>query len=300
MIAVLGATGRIGRHLCAGLAERNLVARAVVRDPASAPARALPLPATAADLRDPATLRRAFDGAEQLLLLTPHDPDQDLREAAAIAAAQAVGVRRVVKVSGAAATLGPNGTTSTAVGHWRTEQLIERSGLGFQFLRPSFLMQNLLDAIAATVARTGLLLAPMGRGQIAMVDARDVAGCAVALLADATVPDGAWSITGPRAVGFDAVATGLDVPYLAVPPAAARRALRRGGSPAFEVEHALRMAAHFAAGAEASTSDAVRHLTGRAPRTLAAFLDEHAGAFAGKRIRGLRAALDALPLTKGH
>ncbi len=180
MIAVLGATGRIGRHIAAAFADQGLPARAVVRDPASPAATALPLPAVRGDLCDPASLRDGFDGAEQLLLLTPHGPEQDLREASAIDAARAAGIRRVVKVSGAAATLGPNGTASTAVGHWRTERRIEESGLAFQFLRPSFLMQNLLEAIAAAVARTGLLLAPMGRGQIAMVDARDVAQCAVA------------------------------------------------------------------------------------------------------------------------
>ena len=65
-----------------------------------------------------------------------------------IDAAVAAGVQRIVKISGGAPTLGPNGTTPTAVAHWRSEQRIERSGLDFAFLRPSFYMQNLLDTVA--------------------------------------------------------------------------------------------------------------------------------------------------------
>ena len=39
--------------------------------------------------------------------------------------------------------------------HWRSEQRIERSGLDFAFLRPSFYMQNLLGTVAPTVAASG-------------------------------------------------------------------------------------------------------------------------------------------------
>ena len=98
MIALLGATGTIGRHVAADLAERGDDVRAVVRDRASD----VPLPVVHGDLTRPQTLRAAFDGAERLLLLTPHGPDQDLHEAAAVEAAVAAGVQRIVKVSGGA------------------------------------------------------------------------------------------------------------------------------------------------------------------------------------------------------
>ena len=90
-------------------------------------------------------------------------------------------MRRIVKISGGAATLGPNGPTSTAAAHWRSERRIEASGLGFAFLRPSFLMQNLLTMHSR---RQGCCSRRWGDGPIAMVDARDVADCAVAALLD--------------------------------------------------------------------------------------------------------------------
>jgi uncharacterized protein YbjT (DUF2867 family) len=187
VIAVLGSTGTIGRHVAAGLDERDVAARLLTRPDV--------------DLRDTASLRAALDGAEQLFLLTPHSPDQDLLEANAIDAAVAAGVRRVVKISGGAPSLGPNGPTSTAVAHWRSERHIEDSGLRFCFLRASFLMQNL----ETIVPRAGLLLAPFGDAPIAMVDARDVAASAVAALVD-DGPDTAWHLTGPAGVTFRDVA----------------------------------------------------------------------------------------------
>jgi len=276
MIAVLGATGGVGRHVSAELAQRGVEARALVRRPSPD----LPLTAVSADLDAPATLVAALAGVERLLLLTPHSPDQERREAAAIDAAVAAGVRRIVKISGSAPSLGPNGTTATAVAHWRSEQRIERTGLQFAFLRPSFYMQNLLDAVAPTVAGTGILASPFGSAPIAMVDVRDVAACAVASLLDGEQTCQAWQLTGPRPVTFEGIAKHVGAHHLTVPVRITVRALRRRGLEPFEVEHAKRMAAYFAAGSDGVVTDHVQRLTGRPPRRVEAFLDEHRDAFA--------------------
>jgi uncharacterized protein YbjT (DUF2867 family) len=274
MIGVLGATGRIGRHVCGGLAERGIDARALVRDPNAE----LPLPTVSADLDRPATLTAALDGVERLLLLTPHGPDQEQQEAAVIAAARAADVRRIVKISGSAPSLGPNGPTATAVAHWRSEQRIERTGLEFVFLRPGFYMQNLLDTVAPIVRNTGVLAAPFRNAPIAMVDVRDVAGCAIAALLDQERTFEAWQLTGPRPATFEAIAKHLGVPHFKVPVTLTLRAMRRRLAD-FEVEHAGRMAAFFAAGSDGTVNDHVLRLTGDRPRGVEAFLDEHRDAF---------------------
>lgn len=276
MIALLGASGRVGRHVAAALADRPVDARALVRNPAGTD---LALPTVAADLRTPESLRAALDGADRLFLLTPHGPDQDLLEAAAIDAAAAAGVEHVVKICGGAASLGPNGVTPTATAHWRSEQRIERTGMSFTFLRSSFFQQNLLETVAPIVAKTGLLLSPLGRAPIAMVDARDVAACAVAALLDPEPGRTAWQLTGPRGVTLDDVAGHLGVRHVATPPAMAARALARGGASPYEIDHALRMAAYFAAGSDGTPTPSVQRLTGRAPRPVEALLDEHSDSF---------------------
>ena len=275
MIGVLGATGRVGRRVATGLAERGVEARALVRRPD----RELALPAVQADLSAPATLAAALDGVDRLLLLTAHGPEQERHEAAALDAAVAAGVQQIVKISGGAPTLGPNGTTPTAVAHWRSEQRIERSGLDFTFLRPSFYLQNLLGAVAPTAAATGAIAAPFGHAPIAMVDARDVADCAIAALLDERTSRRAWQLTGPRPVTFDAIGEIVGVRYVNVPVRLAARAMRRRGLPVAEIDHATRMAAYFASGADGTATDHVLRLTGHAPRSIEAFLDEHANAF---------------------
>jgi NAD(P)H dehydrogenase (quinone) len=233
-----------------------------------------PLSRANVDLRDGARLRAALEGVETVFLLTPHDPDQAVLEANALAAAREVGVARIVKLSGGAPSLGPNGPTVTAVAHFASEQAIEGSGLAYTFLRASFMMQNLVGMVAR---RGGLLPAPFGRAPIAMVDARDVAACAVAALTagDDGVLDGtAWHLTGPRGVTFGEVAAALGARYVPVPPRLAGRALRRRGASAYEVDHALRMAAYFASGADGAPTDAVARLSGAVPRSVEAFVAE--------------------------
>ena len=275
MIAVLGATGRVGRHVAEGLAERGVAACALVRRPVAG----LPLPAVSADLDAPATLSSGLEGVERMLLLTPHGPDQERREATAIDAAVAAGVQRIVKISGSAASLGPSGPTPTAIAHWRGEQRIERSRLRFTFLRPSFYMQNLLDTFAPAVAGTGVLAAPFGNAPIAMVDVRDVAACAVAALLSDDVASHAWELTGPRALSFPVIAEHLGVRHLKVPVRLVVGALRRRGLPSFEVEHAARMASYFAAGSDGFATNHVLRLTGQPARPVEAFLDRHREAF---------------------
>jgi uncharacterized protein YbjT (DUF2867 family) len=277
MIALLGASGMIGRHVAAALAQDGAPARALVRDPDRGD---VALPAVAADLRDPVSLRSGLEGATTLFLLTPHGPDQDLLEANAITASIDAGVQRIVKLSGGGPSLGPNGPTSTAVAHWRSERRIEDSGLGFCFLRSSFVMQNLLATAAPLVRKARMLVAPMGTAPIAMVDARDVAACAVATLTDTSATDGAWHLTGPRPVSYPDVARMLGIRYFNVPARLAERALARQGASRWEIDHALRMAAYFAGGADAAPTDAVARLTGCAPRAVEDFLNDHTAAFA--------------------
>lgn len=276
MIAVLGATGQLGGLVAGELAARGAPACALIRRPVDG----LPLPVRHADLADRASVEAALDGVERLFLVTPHGPDQDLLEQTAVDAAQRAGVGRIVKISGGAPSLGPNGPTSTAVAHWRTERLIEETGLGFTFLRPSFLAQNLVAQFGEPVRTLGLLPSPLGAAPIAMVDARDVAACAVEALLAPQPDDRAWQLTGPAPFSTADVARHLGIRHLAVSPTLAARALRRRGASEFEIAHATAMARYFSSGADSATTDHVRQLTGRAPRSVGALLTEQAAAFA--------------------
>lgn len=276
MIGVLGATGRVGSLVVRGLADEGVDACAIVRSTGNPG----PLRTRRGDLTNLPSMRRALRGVTRLFLLTPNSAEQLQLEATALQAARDTGVEHIVKISGGASTLGPNGTTATSVAHWRSEQAIEQSGIGFTFLRPSFYAQNLLETVAPRAAQLGVLPAPFGRAAIAMLDVRDLAACAVAALIEPTPADRAWTVTGPRSVTFEAIGEQLGLRVVRTAPQLNTRALRRSGASAKDLDHALRMSAYLAAGSDAVVTDHVPRLIGRPARPIEAFLDEHADAFA--------------------
>ena len=152
--------------------------------------------------------------------------------------------------------------------------------MGFTFLRPSFLTQSLVTMVAPMVSRAGLLIAPFAHASIAMIDARDIAECAIAALTDPAPVDQAWHVTGPRGVTLDDIAAHLGVRYVPIPRRLAGRGLARQGLPAFEIEHAMRMAAYFSAGVDGAPTDHVLRLAGRPARPVQTLLDEHRPLFA--------------------
>ena len=75
MIAICGATGKIGGMTARALRELGVPVTAVVRDPSKAGAlRELGCALAVADLQDPAALREAFGDAEQVLVICPVPP----------------------------------------------------------------------------------------------------------------------------------------------------------------------------------------------------------------------------------
>lgn len=276
MIGVLGATGRVGALICDGLAEQGDAACAIVRRPSPG----VPLPRRTADLHDGDALRTALHGVDRLLLLTPNSEEQAQLEANALAAAKHAGVGHIVKISGGAATLGPNGVTATAAAHWRSEQAIEASGLGYTFLRPSIYAQGMLETLAPLAAKLGFIPSPFGRAAVALLDVRDLAECAISALLEPPAEHSAWSVTGARALPVNVIAEQLGLRAVPVPPSATARALRRDGRSAHEVDHAVRMATYIAAGGASSVTDTVPRLTGHAARPLEQLIEETRGQFA--------------------
>lgn len=278
MIAIFGGTGTIGSFVAEALAAQGAAARLLTRSPGRADAR---LETIYADPVHPASLEPALRGAERLFLLTPHGPRQLAMELALIEAAARAGVQGIVKISGANASIGPNGPTPTAVTHFHSERAIEATGLDFCHLRPSFLMQNLLTTVAPIVRARGLLATPLARAPIAMVDARDVAAVAARQLLAPALGRTSVPVTGPAAVTHRDLARLIGVPCLPVPPGVARRALQADGADAWELDHAMRMIRFLQSGADATVSGAVQEITGTPARSVEPFLREHATAFGG-------------------
>jgi len=282
VILVTGATGKVGREVVRLLASDNIPVRAFVRDPARASGVRLPgVDIAIGDMGRPDTLDRALSGVNRVFLLSPADPEQVTLQGNVVQACKRMGVARIVKISVAG---GPDAATQIGRWHWTTEKQIEASGLGFTMLRPILYMQQSLS-FAPSVATSGSFSAPMGTGEVAMVDTRDVAAMAVRALTEDGHEHKIYDVTGPEALSFDAMADaiseaiGRKVSYVHVPPEYSRKQMLGGGVPRWLTDDMLQLFASLREGYGATVSDAVHRVTGQRPRSFQQFARDHAHAF---------------------
>jgi uncharacterized protein YbjT (DUF2867 family) len=311
MLLVTGATGNIGRELVRELAARGAAVRVLVRDPARAAAllpegaaRADPVAGAApvehvehvervvGDLDVPATLPRAFTGADKVFLLTPGMGDAHARHA--VAAARVAGVRHIVHVS-SVNVLGVNvlgavpGDRLPAMGRWHLarEEIIRASGLPVTFLRPGDFMTNAL-AWTSTIRDGNYVLDPVGPGRVASIDPADIAAVAARVLADpgaghhgkAYVLTGDEPLTVAERVQIIAKTIGRDIEVrAAATPAQAARSRYPGGAPQELIDAVTEVFVRMRADTVGFQTDTVRRLLGRRPRTFADWCARHAAAF---------------------
>jgi uncharacterized protein YbjT (DUF2867 family) len=140
MICVTGASGTLSSEVIRQLEGQKIPFRAAYfSDRAASAARTRGVDAALIDYNRPDTLRAAFGECTTLFLLGPNALNQTELELKAVDAARAVGVRHIVKqsVMGAAEE-----AYSLAKIHRPVEKAIEKSGIGWTFLRPNSFMQN--------------------------------------------------------------------------------------------------------------------------------------------------------------
>lgn len=284
MIVVTGATGNAGCEVVRALTARGSRVRAFVRDPDKARHKlGENVELAVGDFADPRSVRAALEGADALLLSCADDPRRVGWETAAIDAAVAAGVGRVVKLSATAAE--PGSPVAFWDWHGQVEQHLRASGAGWVILRASWYMTNVLAA-APGVAAEGRLYAPAGDARIAMIDPRDVGAAAAAVLSSPGHEGHIYLLTGPRAITYAEVAAGLSaaterrVEFVDVPGDAARQAMVHDGMPGFVAEQIVAMFGRLRRGVATEVSPVVETLTGSAPRDFASFAIDHARLFA--------------------
>lgn len=279
-ILVTGATGHIGSELVRLLQQRG-ADFAVLASPSG---RKPPgVASVEGDFADPASLKRAFSGFDTLFLLLPLVPNKVELARNAVEAAKAAGVRHIVRSSGA----GADADSPVAIAKLQGEidRLVQGSGLGWTLLQPSFFMQNWVNLNLASL-KAGAYHAPTGQGAIGVIDVRDIAESAAAVLADPPAHAGkTYVLTGPEAltnaqqVAAIAEAAGRRIEYVDVPEAAAEAAMRGAGMPSPLVEWLLSLSYVVKQGWAAGLTGEVQRLTGHAPRRFVDFVAENTAAF---------------------
>jgi len=194
-IAVIGATGQVGRAACDQLRARNRPFIALLRRPDTDKART----GTAqryADMDKPETLGAALAGVRRLLLCGPDHPRLVEREAAVLSAAKSAGVELVIKLSAQCGSLNP--PRSFGKRHALAEQNLRESRLPHLILSPMFFAQSVF--LFGEGLKVGKLRLPLTTGRVCYVDALDVGEAAGNCLVDPPAENVRYILSGPKSL----------------------------------------------------------------------------------------------------
>ena len=268
MIVVTGATGLLGGAVVERLLGKVPAAEigVSVRDPAKATALAeRGVRVRRGDYDDAASLAHAFEGAEQLLLVSAAATGEPaLRQhATAIYAARAAGVRRIVYTSHMGAN--PASAFAPMRDHAATEAMLADSGLAFTALRNGFYTSS-GRMLLGQAFETGELAAPAD-GPVSWTAHDDLAEAAAIVLTDEGRFEGPTPpLTGSAALdlaGLAAEVIGRPIRRTVLTDAQYREAL-----PEPVAEMLLGLFAASRAGEFAAVDPTLGELLGRPPLTV--------------------------------
>jgi NAD(P)H dehydrogenase (quinone) len=279
-IAVAGATGRVGSALISNLRDDAVDIVALTRNPEAGSVTA-GISWAGVDFEDPSSFSDALRGADRLFLAHGTSAQQVEHEIALIDAAAAAGVPHIVKLS----VMGPASRLHPFDWHMEIEAHLARHDIGYTILRPSSFVDVL--ARAAGPVAEGSWGGAAGDGRVNLIDTRDVADAArIALLDTAhTGSQRAYHLTGPATISMPEVADelsrllGKSVTYQHRTPDEQRAVLTGSGASDLVADVLLGIDRLFRESVLAETTATFEGLTGKAPRSVGAWLSENITAF---------------------
>jgi len=292
---VIGATGRVAGHLTQRLCEEGIRVRGLVRDPHKAAARFADAPRVLANLEiitgifdDPSVLQSAYKGVDIAFLALGTSQQQIALEKRLIIAAAHARLPQLIRLSVLDSDL--NADYEVARRHGELDAYLAGSEVPHTLLRPAYFASNLLFA-AASIASDSRWYGSAPNGRIAMIDPRDVADAALAVICNPALQNSEYRLTGVEALSFPEVADrftavlGRRINYIAVDAAALRKGYVARAVPDWLADIAVGIDSAMQAGRHANVTAQLQQLTGNAPRTLDDFIRDHIAAFTAVPVR---------------
>jgi uncharacterized protein YbjT (DUF2867 family) len=198
-VLVTGALGNVGGQVARRLAEKGEAVVVADTHPEALSSRFGSLAqAVHFDYTDEATFGAALSGVDRVFIMRPPQlgkPEDLLPFITALSRQGGVRIACFLSLMGVEHNPMPP--------HHKIEKFIERAGLPFCHIRPSFFMQNLSGVHAFEIQRFGRIAVPAGHALTSFVDARDVGDlCAAALLEPEKHRGHCYDVTGPEALGY--------------------------------------------------------------------------------------------------
>ncbi len=282
--AITGASGHLGRLTAEALLHRVepdefvLITRTPDR---LADLAVRGVDVRAGDFTRPGTLGAAFDGVNDLLLISTDAVGARVpQHQAAVEAAAKAGVRRIVYTSVPEPT--SDNPAFVVADHAATEAALRESGIRWTVLRNNLYAEYQLDALQHAAA-SGRYVTNTGAGRAAYVTRADCAAAAAGALVSREVDDSALDVTGPRALDAQdmvRLAAGVGarpVEVQLLDDDAYTASLVTAGVPEPLAVGLASFGAAIRLGHLAAVTDTVRRLSGAAPTPIEALLPSAAG-----------------------
>jgi uncharacterized protein YbjT (DUF2867 family) len=278
---VTGATGKTGSEVVKGLVARGETVKAGAHTPekatelfgAHAGVQVVPL-----DFGRPETFDAALAGVDRIWLLAVTGetaPDQALMPF--VDRARSAGVRHIAYMTARGVEQAEDNPMR------KVEHYIERSGVPYTFLRPSWFMQNFSSGfIAPMILGMGGIFLPAADAKTSFIDARDIAAVGIAALTEPGHAGKAYALTGGQAHTYGEAAeilsraAGKPIRYVGLSEDEFSGSLAAQGWQPGQIAMFAGLFQGVRQGWAAPSSPDVASVLGRAPITLEQFAQDHA------------------------
>ena len=284
-VLVTGATGNTGSLLVPALLRAGVDVRILVRDEAKAkPLKDLGAEVVLGDLDKPETILPAVKNVDKIYLLTWNGETQLQQAINVIDAAKKSGNPHIVRHS----MWGSENSRIIKQGY-KIEEILKESGLPWTILKPTFYMQNTMMA-AQTISSNGVIYWDMKDGKLGMIDVRDIADAAFAVITGKDHEGKEYILTGPEAISFNDVAKifsnvlDTEIKYVSVPGEAALQSMVGMGLPEWIAKGYVELSEGFSENFANSTTRNVEILTGHPSRSFEQFASDFAQVFDNKHV----------------
>lgn len=278
-------SGNIGTPLALELAKLGVEVSLTARAPKpNSQLDALGIRQVPFDINDLASMTSALNGGDVFFSLTPLVENLVEAGTKAVQAAQAAGIRKIVRSSAQGA--GPGAGIELGRRHYAVEQAVEASGIPFTILRPANFMQNYLNfGTPETIKGQCAFYSPLGEAKVSPIDTRDVSAIAARVIVEGGHEGRRYDLTGPESLSNDeiarllSVALGRKITHVSIPEAKATEAMAASGMPAWLVGLLTELNAIGKAGWLAEVKPDAALILKRKPIAFARFIEDHLATF---------------------